>query len=86
MFHVLASIAEFERDLIRDRVMAGLRRAKSQGVRLGRKPRLIDVRQARLKLAKGRSVRQLAKDLGIGASTLNARLRARAEILTAMQR
>jgi DNA invertase Pin-like site-specific DNA recombinase len=28
LFHVLAAIAEFERDLIRDRVMAGLRRAR----------------------------------------------------------
>jgi DNA invertase Pin-like site-specific DNA recombinase len=33
LFHVLASIAEFERDLIRDRVMAGIKRAKAQGRR-----------------------------------------------------
>ena len=36
LFHVLAAIAEFERDLIRDRVVAGLRRAKAQGRHLGR--------------------------------------------------
>jgi len=42
LFHVLAAIAEFERDLIRDRVIAGLRRAKAQGRRLGR-PRLHQV-------------------------------------------
>jgi DNA invertase Pin-like site-specific DNA recombinase len=76
LFHVLASIAEFERDLIRDRVMAGLKRAKSQGVRLGRPRRLIDARAARLELATGKSVRQVAKTIGVGASTLSARLRA----------
>src|SRR5207249_3244758 len=36
LFHVLAAIAEFERDLIRDRVIAGIKRAKAQGRRLGR--------------------------------------------------
>src|SRR5258707_14612813 len=43
LFHVLASVAEFERDLIRDRVMAGLKRAKTQGVRLGRPRAVVDV-------------------------------------------
>ena len=76
LFHVLAAISEFERDLIRDRVMAGLRRARSQGVRLGRKPRLIDAHAARLELARGKSVRMVAKELGVGASTLSSRLRA----------
>jgi DNA invertase Pin-like site-specific DNA recombinase len=31
MFHVLSAIAEFERDLIRERVIAGIRRARAQG-------------------------------------------------------
>jgi DNA invertase Pin-like site-specific DNA recombinase len=31
MFHVLSAIAEFERDLIRERVIAGIRRAQAQG-------------------------------------------------------
>src|SRR5262245_34950069 len=34
--HILAAIAEFERERIRERVLAGLQRAKSQGRRLGR--------------------------------------------------
>src|SRR5438128_6174022 len=64
LFHVLAAIAEFERDLIRDRVLAGLRRAKAQGRRLGR-PRQyhIDIGVARALLAQGRSVRALAREL-----------------------
>src|SRR5205823_11255826 len=36
LFHVLAAIAEFERDLIRERVIAGVRRARAQGRHLGR--------------------------------------------------
>ena len=36
MFHVLSAIAEFERDLIRERVIAGMRRARAQGRRVGR--------------------------------------------------
>jgi DNA invertase Pin-like site-specific DNA recombinase len=76
LYHVLASIAEFERDLIRDRVLAGLKRARSQGVKLGRPCKLVDTRRARLELASGRSVRTIAAQLGIGASTLSARLRA----------
>ena len=36
LFHVLGAIAEFERDLIRDRVVAGLRRAQERGTRSGR--------------------------------------------------
>src|SRR5215467_9830357 len=36
LFHVLAAIAEFERELIRERVVAGLRRARARGKRLGR--------------------------------------------------
>jgi len=34
--HILAAIAEFERERIRERVLAGLQRAKAQGKRLGR--------------------------------------------------
>jgi DNA invertase Pin-like site-specific DNA recombinase len=36
LFHVLAAIAEFERELIRERVCAGLQRARAHGRRLGR--------------------------------------------------
>jgi DNA invertase Pin-like site-specific DNA recombinase len=64
LFHVLAAIAEFERDLIRDRVVAGLRRAKAQGVRLGRPRRHhVDVAQARALVAEGLSLRAIARRL-----------------------
>lgn len=37
LFHVIGALAQFERELIRERVMAGLETAKSNGVKLGRK-------------------------------------------------
>jgi DNA invertase Pin-like site-specific DNA recombinase len=66
LFHVLAAISEFERDLIRDRVLAGLRRARTQGRRLGRPRRhLVDAERARALLAEGRSLRATARTLGV---------------------
>jgi DNA invertase Pin-like site-specific DNA recombinase len=39
MFHIIASMAEFERDLIRERIFAGLEHAKSKG-RIGGRPKV----------------------------------------------
>ena len=70
LFHVLAAISEFERDLIRDRVLAGLKRAKAQGVRLGRPRTAVDILRARAMLAEGRSLRDVAKALHVALATL----------------
>ena len=61
-----AAIAKFERDLIRDRVISGLRRAKAQGRRLGR-PRLhhVDVTEVRRLVAEGLSLRAAGRALGV---------------------
>src|SRR5215469_13521300 len=40
MFNIIAAMAEFERDLIRERVKAGIARAKADGKRIGRKRRM----------------------------------------------
>src|SRR5215831_7744167 len=64
LFHMLAAISEFERDLIRDRVVAGLRRARAHGVRIGRPKAVIDVQRAKGLLAEGYSLRSVAKQLG----------------------
>ena len=63
--HILAAIAEFERARIRERVLAGLLRARREGKRLGRP------RAARLPVAlpKGLTVRQAAKAWGVSKST-----------------
>jgi len=71
LFHVLAAIAEFERDLIRDRVIAGIRRAKAQGRRLGRPRRyLVDAGRARDLLRQGVSLRGVARELAVHPSAI----------------
>jgi DNA invertase Pin-like site-specific DNA recombinase len=45
MFQIIGAMAEFERELIRERVKAGLKNAKTKGAKLGR-PRLIDLSKA----------------------------------------
>jgi DNA invertase Pin-like site-specific DNA recombinase len=65
--HVLGAIAEFERARIAERVRAGLARAKSHGVRLGRPVETVPT--DRLATVKGLSVRKAAKLLGVSRST-----------------
>ena len=69
VFGIFASIAEFERELIRDRVKSGLALAKSRGKRLGR-PR---VNVDRLRIAtlrnEGRSWAEICDVLGISKGT-----------------
>ena len=70
LFHMLAAVAEFERDLIRDRVLAGLRRAKEQGTRSGRpvgRPRTqrFDVGEAQRLYTESGSIRAVARQLGV---------------------
>lgn len=67
MVSLIGVFAEFERDLIRERVKAGLQNAKSKGVRLGRRPKL-DVTLLRAVAdmrEKGMSLRQIAKAEGV---------------------
>jgi DNA invertase Pin-like site-specific DNA recombinase len=65
--HILGAIAEFERERIRERVLAGLQRAKRQGTKLGR-PRLV-VAPERLQAARGLPIREAARVLGVPRST-----------------
>jgi DNA invertase Pin-like site-specific DNA recombinase len=66
--HILAAIAEFERERIRERVLAGLARARSQGRVLGR-PR-VRLPLERLQSVAGLPVQVAADRLGVSRSTL----------------
>jgi DNA invertase Pin-like site-specific DNA recombinase len=72
LFHMLAAIAEFERDLIRDRVVAGMKRARAQGRRIGR-PRVhrVDTDEANELLASGLGLRAVARQLGVHPSAVS---------------
>lgn len=71
-FSVFGALAEYERELIRERVRAGLDRAKRNGVRLGRPSNLNDtVRAAVVALrAKEVPIRKIASQLRIGTGTI----------------
>lgn len=70
--HILAALAEFERELIRDRTKAGLQAAKLRGVRLGRPPKLspVDLTEAAAMIAAGQSRQSVAATFNISALTL----------------
>jgi DNA invertase Pin-like site-specific DNA recombinase len=72
MFQMCGVFAEFERAMIQERVKAGLRRAKAQGKTLGRPKVARKVERAVLTArAEGTGKRKIAKQLGIGVSTVN---------------
>ena len=65
--HLLAAIAQFERERIVERVKAGMARAKAQGKRFGRPERHIP--EVVLAPVRGLSIRQAAAKLGVAPST-----------------
>jgi len=71
MFQMLGVFAEFERGIIRERVNAGLARARAKGVKLGRRrvgpaveARIVELR------AKGDGILKIGRTLGIGTSVV----------------
>jgi len=69
VFGIFASIAEFERELIRDRVKAGLRNARAKGRRLGRPRKDVDAAQIAQLRAAGASWRAISEKTGISTRT-----------------
>lgn len=64
VFGIFASIAEFERELIRDRVKSGIAAARSKGKRLGRPRLTLDIARIGTLRASGHSWPQIAKIMG----------------------
>lgn len=73
IFYVFGALAEFEREIIRERTMAGLESARARG-RGGGRPRALDENRAklarRLKSEDEHSVEGICSMLGVGRSTL----------------
>jgi putative DNA-invertase from lambdoid prophage Rac len=74
MLHILAAVAEFERELIRERVVAGLKTARARGTRSGRRigrPRAVFRRDDVVRLRqRGLSWSEIAREVGAGATTV----------------
>lgn len=71
IFGIFASIAEFERELIRDRVRSGLAAAKAKGKRLGRPSVDVDVARIAALRDSGASWRAISREMGLGVGTLH---------------
>jgi len=63
-------VAQLERDIIAERVKAGLRRAKANGKKLGRPKALVEVEALRGLRSEGLSLRQIGNQLGISRTTV----------------
>lgn len=75
MFHIIASMSEFERELTRERVKAGLDNAKRKGKALGRKPIVPVITESIIDLRKkGGSYRSISKKLGISLGSVHKTL------------
>jgi len=84
LFTIVAAVAQLERDLIRERVAAGLRVARQNGKRLGRPNVTVSVDEILRLRAQGQSLRKIAAALGIGEGTVRDRLSSHARKTSAV--
>ena len=69
MFQIIGAMAEFERELIRERVCAGIRNAQAKGTRIGRPRVVVDALRISDLRAQGRSWGQIREELGVSKGT-----------------
>jgi DNA invertase Pin-like site-specific DNA recombinase len=74
MFTIISAISELERDLIRERVVAGVRRAQAAGKHCGRPKVAMDLRPAVALLREGRGLKEVSAILKVSRATLRRRL------------
>ena len=72
VFHIFGALAQFERDLIRERTQAGLKAAEARGRKGGRKPAITPdkLARARAHIAAGLTVREAAARVKVGKTAL----------------
>lgn len=81
-FAVLGSVAEFERSMCVERVRAGIARARASGKRLGRPRAVLDLDAVRVRLARGESLRGVARSLRLHHATVARALTRGAETIS----
>jgi DNA invertase Pin-like site-specific DNA recombinase len=82
IFGILATLAEFERELIRERTKAGMQAARTRGVRVGRPLKLTEFqrREAASMLDAGKARADVAALLGVHVGTLRRALKGRDDL------
>ncbi len=71
IFTIISAVAQLERDIIAERVKAGLRRAKENGKKLGRPRATVDTEKIHSLRSKGLSLRAIAKATGVSRTTVS---------------
>ena len=71
IFTIISAVAQLERDIIAERVKAGLRRARENGKKLGRPRASVDTEKIHLLRSKGLSLRASAKETGVSRTTVS---------------
>ena len=74
IFTIISAVAQLERDLICERVSAGIRNARAKGKRLGRPRQHVDLNRIQDMRVAGMSLRQIAATLKIGYGTVRTAL------------
>jgi DNA invertase Pin-like site-specific DNA recombinase len=74
IFTIVSAVAQLERDLICERVNAGIRNARAKGKRFGRPRQYVDLERIVELQASGLSLRQIAATLHVGYGTVRERL------------
>lgn len=82
LFTIVSAVAQLERDLIRERVSAGIRNAQACGKQLGRPRRVVDHDELQRLRSEGASLRQIAAKLGLGYGTVRLTLARAGELKT----
>jgi len=72
---IIGAIAELERNLIIERVRAGMRRARLEGRHIGRNPLTLDHEAIQFERCQGQSLRQIAKGHRVSTATVQRVLR-----------
>jgi len=76
MFHIAGAFAELEREIIRERVRAGLANARRRGKRLGRRPLLLNHEKIAKLASNGLSGHAIAREIGVSEYTIRRILKA----------
>ncbi len=71
-----SALGEYERELIRERIMAGQKRARAQGVKIGRPSKLNEAVRTSVKLLRdgGMGIKEISKRLEIGVGSVYSAL------------
>jgi len=75
MFSIVSAMGQLERDIMRERVKAGLRRAKEKGKRLGRPKISINIEEVKKLKEEGLTLSSIAKRLGVSKGYLSGALK-----------